>query len=221
MSRYLGPRLKIIRKLGLLPGLTNKNIKNRQKTPGQHGTLILNNNISVSKDYTERLLEKQKLRFNYGITEKQLISYFNKAKIKRKITGEILLQLIESRLDCIVFRLGFSSTIPEARQLINHGHILVNNKKVDIPSFICKPNDIISYNIKQSLKNIITSNFKFEENKKKLILDRMKIIKLSHLIPPHLSLNKENFTGQVLNLVKRKDILIPVKELKIVEYYSG
>ena len=140
MVRYTGPRIRIIRRLGLLPGLTRKSTKNRTKTPGQHGKIMFTKTkrSSLSDDYRERLFEKQKLRSNYGVTEKQLISYFKEAKRKSGATGTVLLELLESRLDCVVYRLGFASTIPAARQIVNHGHILVNNKSLRIPSFICK-----------------------------------------------------------------------------------
>ena len=141
MVRYRGPRVKIIRRLGLLPGLTKKSSKNRTKTPGQHGKIVFaktSSRSSLSDDYRERLFEKQKLRFNYGVTEKQLIAYYKEAKRLPGATGTLLLQLLESRLDCVIYRLGFASTIPAARQIVSHGHVLVNNKKIDVAGFICK-----------------------------------------------------------------------------------
>ena len=125
MSRYRGPRVRIRRRLGELPGLTNK-VTTKQSAPGQHG---LTKKKKKPSQYAIRLQEKQKLRFNYGITESQLISYVRKARKIKGSTGEILLQLLEMRLDNIVFRLGIAPTIAAARQLISHGHIIVNSKK--------------------------------------------------------------------------------------------
>lgn len=227
MAKYTGPRLKIIRRLGLLPGLSQKFAKIRLKSPGQHGRFLTKNSkrASLSDDYKERLLEKQKLRFNYGITEKRLRSYYKMAKRKKRSTGSALLVLLESRLDCIVFRLGFASTIPAARQLINHGHILVNGKVVSIPSFACYRHDVISAKNSLRSKKIISKNLKKESEKKKLIRKRMKRVNLiksrfKKLIPRHLTLDKKALKGTFIRRIKRKDILIKVKDLKIVEYYS-
>ncbi len=227
MVRYTGPRLKIIRRLGLLPGLTQKELKNRIKTPGQHGKILMakSRRSSLSDDYKERLIEKQKLRFNYGVTEKQLQAYYKEAKKRKGSTGSILLQLLESRLDCLVFRLGFAPSIPSARQLVNHGHITVNNKIVSIPSFICFKNDIISVKKSEKSKKLITENLQKEEEKRKLIEKRMKRVNLKvsrfkNLLPKHLHLNIENLQGEFIKQIKRNDILVKVKDLKVVEYYS-
>ena len=227
MSRYIGPRLRVVRRLGLLPGLTNKIPKMRTKTPGQHGkgvnTLIRRS--SLSDDYKQRLLEKQKLRFNYGITEKQLFSYYQKAKQQSGSTGTNLLELLESRLDCIVYRLGFATTIPGARQIVNHGHILVNNKIVNIPSFLCCLHDIISIKDKLKSKKLILNNFNIQQERRLLILERMKLINLTtsrfhSLLPNHLKIRTDLLVGEIISNIKRKDILIKIDELKVVEYYS-
>lgn len=227
MVRYTGPRIRIIRRLGLLPGLTRKIIKNRTKTPGQHGKIIFTKTkrSSLSDDYRERLLEKQKIRFNYGLTEKQLISYYKEAKRRQGSTGTLLLELIEARLDCVVYRLGFASTIPAARQIVNHGHILVNNKPINIASFICQSGDIITIKEKENSKKLISENFVTQQQKRKLIQRRMKRVNLTKsrfhsLLPKHLEVNSDTLVGKFLSPVKRKDVLIRVKELKIVEYYS-
>lgn len=227
MVRYTGPRIRIIRRLGLLPGLTRKNVKNRTKTPGQHGKIILAKakRSSLSDDYRERLLEKQKLRFNYGVTEKQLVSYYKEAKRKVGATGSLLLELLEARLDCIVYRLGFASTIPAARQIVNHGHVLVNNKSVNIPSFICQKGDTISVKEKIQSKKLIEENFKTQLQKRTLIQRRMKRVNLTKsrfhsLLPSHLEINNETLIGKFLSQVKRKDVLVRINELKVVEYYS-
>jgi len=227
MGRYVGPRLRIIRRLGLLPGLTRKNTKNRTKTPGQHGKLIFTKSkrSSLSDDFRERLLEKQKLRFNYGISEKQLVSYYNEAKKRIGSTGTTLLELLESRLDCIVYRLGFAATIPAARQIVNHGHILVNNKLVNIPSFLCRTNDIISIKERSQSKKLISENFEIQQQRRKLIQRRMKRINLTKsrfhsLLPKHLQIDSTSLIGKIISPVKRKDVLVRINELKVVEYYS-
>lgn len=227
MARYTGPRIRIVRRLGLLPGLTRKNIKNRTKTPGQHGKIIFTKTkrSSLSDDYRERLLEKQKLRFNYGITEKQLISYYKEAKRRQGSTGLLLLELLEARLDCVIYRLGFAPTIPSARQIVNHGHILVNNRMVNIPSFICQKGDIITIKEKVASKKLITDNFELQQQKRKLIQRRMKRVNLTKsrfhsLLPKHLQIENETLIGKFLTPVKRKDVLVKINELKVVEYYS-
>jgi small subunit ribosomal protein S4 len=227
MVRYTGPRIRIVRRLGLLPGLTRKNIKNRTKTPGQHGKIVLvkSKRSSLSDDYRERLLEKQKLRFNYGVTEKQLVSYFKEAKRKVGSTGSLLLELLEARLDCIVYRLGFAPTIPAARQIVNHGHLLVNNKSVDIPSFICKEGDTITIKNKTQSRKLIEENFQTQQQKRTLIQRRMKRINLTKsrfhsLLPSHLEIDSEKLIAKFLSPVKRKDVLVRINELNVVEYYS-
>jgi small subunit ribosomal protein S4 len=228
MARYTGPRVRIIRRLGLLPGLTRKNTKNRTKTPGQHGKLVFTKTkqrSSLSDDYRERLLEKQKLRFNYGVSEKQLVSYYKEAKRRNGSTGTLLLELLEARLDCVIYRLGFAPTIPAARQIVNHGHILVNDKLINIPSFICQKNDVITVKERETSKKLIADNFETQQQKRKLIQRRMKRVNLTKsrfhsLLPKHLEIDNEKLIGNFLSPVKRKDVLVRVNELKIVEYYS-
>jgi small subunit ribosomal protein S4 len=141
MSRYRGPKLKISRRLGPLPGLTTKK-SNKINRPGKDGNI----NADTGKKLTEygvRLEEKQKLKFNYGLTENQLYRYVKEARRRQGVTGLILLQLLEMRLDTLCFSLGFAKSIAQARQLVNHGHITVNKKVVSIPSFQCRLNDVI------------------------------------------------------------------------------
>ncbi len=131
MSRYRGPRLRVVRRLGDLPGLTRKSAR-RSYPPGQHGQAR-----KKRSEYATQLEEKQKLRFNYGISEKQLLRYVRKAKRAGGSSGQTLLKLLEMRLDNIVFRLGMAPTIPAARQLVNHGHVQVNGRVVSIASYQC------------------------------------------------------------------------------------
>merc|ERR1712086_656984 len=140
------------RRLGNLPGLTQKQ-SNKKDRPGQHGR---SNEGKKTTEYGVRLEEKQKLKFNYGLTESQLYRYVKEARRRKGITGLILLQLLEMRLDTICFNLGFATTISNARQLVTHGHIAINGNILNIPSFQCRINDLIS--IKQNSKNIIEGN---------------------------------------------------------------
>ena len=199
MSRYLGPRLKIVRRLGVLPGLTQK-VSKKQNPPGQHGEANAKKK-KKPKQYSERLKEKQKLRYNYGLTERQLLSYVRKARKQGGSAGETLLQLLEMRLDSIIFRLGFAPTIVAARQLINHGHILVNKNSVSIASYLCKIDDSIQ---------IRSKSFSFIENQR---LDDV-------IIPSHLLLNETNLIATIKKTVARRDISVPINERLIIEYYS-
>lgn len=201
MSRYRGPKLRIIRRLGNLPGLTKKQSKKKDK-PGQHGK---NSEGKKTTEYGLRLEEKQKLKFNYGITEKQLFTYIKEARRRQGITGLILLQLLEMRLDTICFNLGFAPTIAGARQLVNHGHILVNKKPVDIPSFQCQLNDIIEVNQKISSKTLVENNFKFTK---------------SFEIPNHLVLDKTKLQAKIISYSNRDNSLLDLNELLVIEYYS-
>lgn len=131
MSRYTGPKVRVLRALGTdLPGLTRKNRERRPYPPGQHGQ-----GRRKLSEYALRLLEKQKLRMNYGLGERQLLNLFVEARATPGNTSERLVELLERRLDNVVFRAGFARTIPAARQLISHGHVLVDGERVDIPSF--------------------------------------------------------------------------------------
>ena len=202
MSRYRGPRLRIKRRLGALPGLTKKTSNNIR--PGQHGRVNIENNKKPT-EYGIRLEEKQKLRFNYGLTENQLYKYIKEARRRKGVTGLILLQLLEMRLDTICYNLGFASTIVQARQLVNHGHILVNNKIVNIPSFQCRLNDVISIKQKSNSKNLIKSN-----------LINNKGLNLSS----HLKFDETKLEAIVLDYCDRDDINLDIKELLVIEYYS-
>lgn len=203
MSRYTGPKLKVNRRLGLLPGLTTKRSK-RINLPGKKG----DSNADVSRKLTEygiRLEEKQKLRFNYGLTENQLFKYVKEARRRRGVTGLILLQLLEMRLDTICYNLGFAKSIVQARQLVNHGHFMVNNKVVSIPSFQCRVNDIVGIKDKQISKNLIKNNLKVNKG---------------FTIPSYLKINTSKYEAQILDYCDRSDISLQLDELLVIEYYS-
>ena len=203
MSRYRGPKLRITRRLGNLPGLTTKQSK-KSGRPGQHGRNDENNNKKTT-EYGLRLEEKQKLKFNYGLTENTLFRYIKEARRRNGVTGLILLQLLEMRLDSICFNLGFGSTIAHARQLVNHGHITVNGKVINIASFQCRVNDKIGIKPKAVSKNIIEQNLKTMR-----FLER----------PSHLKFDSEKIEGQIINYCDRNDLLLELDELLVIEYYS-
>ena len=199
MSRYRGPRLRVVRRLGELPGFTPKTPK-KQAPPGQHGKAP-----KKLSQYGIRLQEKQKLRFNYGITESQLIRYVREARRVKGSTGEILLQLLEMRLDNTVFRLGLAPTIAAARQLIRHGHVLVNNQKATIPSYQCRGKDTVSVQQKKQSRELVT-RFIEESGRSS--------------VPPHLTFTKETLTGTVTANIDRQSVGLKLNELLVVEFYS-
>nr|YP_010203827.1 ribosomal protein S4 [Gynostemma microspermum]UAM95936.1 ribosomal protein S4 [Gynostemma microspermum] len=198
MSRYRGPRFKKIRRLGALPGLTSK----RPKT----GSDLKNQSRSGKKSqYRIRLEEKQKLRFHYGLTERQLLRYVRIAGKAKGSTGQVLLQLLEMRLDNILFRLGMASTIPQARQLVNHRHILVNGCIVDIPSYRCKPRDIITAK---------------DEKKSRVLIQNYLDSSPPQDLPKHLTLHPLEYKGLVNQIIDSKRVGLKINELLVVEYYS-
>lgn len=203
MSRYRGPKLRITRRLGALPGLTQKQSKKKSR-PGQHGK---SNEDSTKKttEYGLRLEEKQKLKYNYGLTESQLYRYIREARRRKGVTGLILLQLLEMRLDTICFTAGFAPTIANARQLVNHGHITVNGKIVDIPSFQCRIKDTIGVNLKITSRNLIEKNLK-----------NTRFLEKS----THFTSDNSKLEIKILNYCDRNDILIELDELLVIEYYS-
>ena len=203
MSRYRGPKLKISRRLGALPGLTKKK-STKINRPGKDGAT----NADTSKKLTEygvRLEEKQKLKFNYGLTENQLYRYVKEARRRQGVTGLILLQLLEMRLDTICFTLGFAKSIAQARQLVNHGHITINKKVVNIPSFQCRLNDIIGIKDKTSSKTLVENNIKNNQVNE---------------IPAHLKFDNSKLEAVVLDYCDRDDISVKLDELLVIEYYS-
>lgn len=199
MSRYRGPRLRIIRRLGDLPGLTRKSAK-RAYPPGQHGQ-----NRKKRSEYAVRLEEKQKLRMNYGLTEKQMLRYVRRARRVTGSTGQVLLQLLEMRLDNTVFRLGMAPTIPAARQLVNHGHVVVNGRVVDIASYQCRPGETVGVKDREASRKLVEANLQYPG--------------LANL-PSHLEFDKNKMVGKVNSLVEREWVALQVNELLVVEYYS-
>jgi small subunit ribosomal protein S4 len=197
MSRYRGPRLRITRRLGELPGLVRKS-SGKQNPPGQHGATP-----KKPSQYSIRLQEKQKLRFHYGVNERQLVNLVKKARRTQGSTGERLLQLLEMRLDTVIFRSGFAPTLRAARQLVLHGHVCVNNQRVNIPSFQCKPGD----------------NFQV---KKIQCVDESLQLGGTTGTPTalHIQIEPKNYSGQIKQVISRTDVSCPVNEFLIIEYYS-
>nr|YP_009435754.1 ribosomal protein S4 [Monopsis alba]ATG25756.1 ribosomal protein S4 [Monopsis alba] len=195
MSRYRGPCFKKIRRLGDLPGLTKKSPRDLRDQPGS----------GKKSQYRIRLEEKQKLRFHYGLTERQLLKYVRIAGKAKGPTGQVLLQLLEMRLDNILFRLGMAPTIPGARQLVNHRHILVNGRIVDIPSYRCKPRDIITAK---------------DERKSKVLIQNSLDSSPPRELPNHLTLDPVQYQGLVNQIIDSKWIGLKINELLVVEYYS-
>lgn len=202
MSRYRGPKLRISRRLGQLPGLTTKTPQKLNR-PGKDR----NANADSKKltEYGVRLEEKQKLKFNYGLTENQLYRYVKEARRRKGVTGLILLQLLEMRLDTLCFTLGFAKSIAQARQLVNHGHITVNKKTVSIPSFQCRLNDVISVKEKSTSKKLVENNIKDSQ---------------VSTIPPHLKFDSSKLEATVLDYCDQNDVGLQLDELLVIEYYS-
>ncbi|MFO5493006.1 MAG: 30S ribosomal protein S4 [Cuspidothrix sp.] len=197
MSRYRGPRLRIVRRLGELPGLTRKSAR-RAYAPGQHGQ-----NRKKRSEYAIRLEEKQKLRLNYGLTEKQMLRYVRKARRVSGSTGQVLLQFLEMRLDNTVFRMGMAPTIPAARQLVNHGHVTVNGRVVNIASYQCRPGEEVAVRNREASKKLVEANLQYPG--------------LANL-PSHLEFDKTKLAGKVNSVIEREWVALQVNELLVVEY---
>lgn len=204
MSRYKGPRLKIIRRLGTpLPGLirTDPDLR-RPYPPGQHGPT----KRKKLSDYALRLMEKQKLRFHYGVSEKQLRRYVAKAFKSKGNSGVILLSLLERRLDNVVFRAGFAPTVPSARQMTRHNHIMVNGKRVNIPSYQLRPGDVVT----------VRENSKWKERALEAMKDPNNLSSPTYL---EVAEGAAQVTFKIVP--ERDDVPLDIEPQLIVEYYSG
>ncbi len=199
MARYRGPRLRIVRRLGDLPGLTRKSPR-KAYPPGQHGQAR-----RKRSEYAVRLEEKQKLRYNYGVSERQLLRYVRKARRAAGSTGQVLLQTLEMRLDNTIFRLGMAPTIPAARQLVSHGHVTVNGSRVNIPSYQCRPGELIGVRNTEKSRELVKTNLQYPG--------------LAN-IPGHLELDKEQLTAKVNSVIEREWVALQINELLVVEFYS-
>ena len=204
MARYTGPKARVSRRLGVniwgTAGET-KALDRRPYPPGEHGRTRRRNNNS---EYLAQLQEKQKARFSYGITERQFRNIYDEASRKKGVTGEILLQLLERRLDNLVYRAGWAATRPQARQFVSHGHLNVNGRRVNIPSFRVRDGDVIE--LRDKAREISTVKWNLD------VLDRA--------LPGWLEAGDGGQQVTVRQLPTRDQIDIPVREQLIVELYS-
>lgn len=200
MARYTGPKTKIARKFGESIFGDDKSFEKRNYPPGQHGN---NRRRGKKSEYAVQLMEKQKAKYTYGILEKQFRNMFNKANRSSGITGEILLQLCESRLDNVAFRLGIAPSRSAARQLVSHKHITVNGELVNIPSYQVKPNDVVGIREKSKSLNVIQESL--SNNKS---------------VHEWMTWNGEKMQGTFVKIPERSQIPEKINEQFIVELYS-
>jgi small subunit ribosomal protein S4 len=198
MARYTGPRWKLSRRLGISLSGTGKELK-RPYAPGQHGP----NQRRKLSEYGIQLQEKQKLRFMYGLNEKQFRSLFERAGKMKGVHGENFMKLLESRLDNLVYRLGFARTRAQARQLVVHGHITVNGKKLDRPSYLVQVGDVIG--LREKSRNLAVVKEALEERS---------------YLPEYLSFDENKLEGTYTRLPERDELPAEINERQIVEFYS-
>ncbi len=201
MARYTGPRVRIARRFGLPIFGPTKYLERRNYGPGVHGPKSRRKHT----DYALGLMEKQKLRYYYGLLERQFRRVYEQALQRRGVTGEQMLQILETRLDNVVFHLGFANTRPQARQMVAHGHVRVNGRKVSVPSFGLKVNDVIEVRDKNVSKQMA-----------------MKALESAgaRVMPDWLSLDKNALKGVVMRIPSRDEIQPIANEQAVVEFYS-
>lgn len=199
MSRYTGPSWKLSRRLGISLSGTGKELEKRPYAPGQHGP----NQRKKISEYGLQLQEKQKLRHSYGLNERQFKTLFNKAGKLPGKQGENFMILLETRLDNLVYRLGLARTRRGARQLVNHGHVMVDGARVDIPSYLVKPGQEIS--LREKSQNLTAVN---------------EAIEVNNFVPEYLEFNADNKVGKFTRLPERSELSAEINEALIVEFYS-
>ncbi|NCC98448.1 MAG: 30S ribosomal protein S4 [Bacteroidia bacterium] len=200
MARYTGPKTKIARKFGEAIFGADKVLSKKNYPPGQHG----NSRKRKTSEYGVQLKEKQKVKYTYGVLEKQFSNLFDRASRTKGITGEVLLQLLESRLDNVVFRLGMAPSRSAARQLVGHKHIVVNGEVVNIPSFQVKQGDVVAVREKSKSLEVIANA----------------LSGFNHSKYPWLEFDESSMSGKFLHMPDRADIPENIKEQLIVELYS-
>ena len=200
MARYIGPKSKIARKFKEPIFGADKVLEKKNYPPGQHG---LSKKRSKQSEYAVQLQEKQKAKYTYGILERQFAKIYNMAQRAHGVTGEVLLQLIESRLDNVVYRMGIAPTRDAARQLVGHRHITVNGEVVNIPSYILKPGDVVAVRERSKSLEVINSSVAGASNQF-----------------PWMDFDKSSMTGKFINVPERIQIPENIKEQLIVELYS-
>jgi len=201
MARYTGPRVRISRRFGVPIFGPTKYLERRNYGPGVHGPKSRRKHT----DYGLGLIEKQKLRYYYGLMERQFRGVYEKALRRRGVTGEQMLQILETRLDNVVYHLGLANTRAAARQMVSHGHIQVNGRKVNVPSYALKVNEVITVKNNNVSRQLATKNLE---------------ISTSRAVPDWMSLNKEEFKGVVMRIPTRDEINPIANEQAVVEFYS-
>ena len=201
MSRYTGPRVRISRRLGVPIFGSSKYIERRPYPPGAHGP----KSRRKYTDYAIGLMEKQKLRYFYGLQERQFRNVYERALRMRGVTGEKMLQILETRLDNLVYQSGFALTRPAARQLVSHGHVRVNGRKVSVASFAVKVNDVIQVK---------------DHSKSKTVIQKGLESSTSRAVPDWVRLNREELSAVLLRIPSRDEINPIANEQAIVEFYS-
>lgn len=201
MSRYTGPRVRISRRFGIPIFGPTKYLERRNYGPGVHGP----KSRRKSSDYGLGLIEKQKLRYYYGLMERQFRNVYERALRRRGVTGETMLQMLETRLDSVIYNLGLGSTRAAARQMVGHGHVKVNGRKVDISSYEVKVNDVVEIRDRSVSRQMAT---------------RFMEMSTSRVVPGWLVLDKNAFRGTMMRLPARDDIQPVANEQAVVEFYS-
>jgi small subunit ribosomal protein S4 len=201
MARYTGPRVRISRRFGVPIFGPSKYLERRNYGPGVHGPKSRRKHT----DYALGLIEKQKLRYYYGLLERQFRGVYERALKRRGVTGETMLQILETRLDNVVFHLGFANTRAGARQMVTHGHVKVNGRKVNIASYSLKVNDVVEVRESNVSRQLATKNLE---------------LATSRAVPDWLSLNKDGFKGTVMRIPTRDEIQPIANEQAVVEFYS-
>jgi len=199
MARYRGPKQKLARRFKEPIFGPSKALERKPYAPGQHG----NSRRRKESEYSVQLKEKQKAKYTYGLLERQFRNLFEKASRKKGVTGENLLQFLEARLDNVIFRLGFARTRRQARQLVNHGHVLVNDRVSDIPSHLLRPGDIVE--VRPKSKNL------------EMVRDAAQTTRRSY---PYLEVDRDRLMGKFIDYPQRDDIPENIREQLIVELYS-
>jgi small subunit ribosomal protein S4 len=202
MARYTGPKSKISRRYGIALFGPSKALERKNYPPGMHGP---KGSRRKQSDYATALAEKQKLRHQYGLMERQFRRYFETALRKRGVTGETLLQMLETRLDNVVYRLGFANSRSAARQLVSHGHVTVNSRKVNVASYNLKAGDTITIKEKPGSRRLVTRNLELTQIQP---------------VPDWLVADKDQFQGKMVRVPSREEIAPVVNEQLVVELYS-
>jgi len=201
MARYTGPRVRVSRRFGVPIFGDSKYLERRNYPPGVHGPKARRK----LTDYALGLMEKQKLRYYYGLQERQFKRVYEQALRRRGVTGETMLQILEMRLDNVVYRLGFAATRPAARQMVTHGHIRVNGRKFNIPSYAVKVNDVIEPRDSDVSRQLVSRGLESST---------------SRPVPDWLSLNRDALRGVVMRVPTRDEIQPIANEQAVVEFYS-